>query len=320
MDIAKYIGLFLLKNNFVYIHGLGNLELKKKSSRYDGEALTAPTYEIIMTQLGSIDDNLANFIATNEQISISKASNSLREFSIQARADIHAGKAVEIPGIGKFVEERGKTIFVTDPTFTHTPPPLPTMKFAKRAEETYNTVSTSVSNVISDAGLEPNYPTPAYDPSASSGTINWGKIALWVGSLIAAAALAFFGIKYMNEHKGTEDLPLIINKDTVKPVEMPPVASDTSNSLSAETVSTVLESNGLLSFDVILNTYNVMDKAVRRTEKLKSYGNNVEMRTAADSSAFYVVMPVSNVAVADTSHFLDSLRRNFNPNGVSIMR
>lgn len=320
MDIAKYIGLFLLKNNFVYIHGLGNLELKKKSSRHNGEALTAPTYEIVMTQLGSIDDNLANFIATNEQISISKASNSLREFSIQARADMHTGKAVEIPGIGKFVEERGKTVFVTDPTFTHTPPPLPTMKFAKRAEEPYHTASTATPNILSDAGgaPEPNYPTPAYDPTASSGTINWGKIALWIGALIAAAALAFFGIKYMNEHKATQDLPLIISKDTAKQVEAP-VTADTATSVPAESTPAVAENNGLLKFNVLLNTYDVMDKAIRRAEKLKSYGNNVEMRAAADSSAFYVVMPVSNVAAADTSRFLDSLRRNFNPNGVSIL-
>lgn len=320
MDIAKYIGLFLIKNNFVYIHGLGNLELKKKSSHYDGEALTAPSYEIVMTQLGSIDDNLANFIATNEQISISKASNSLREFSIQARADMHAGKAVEIPGVGKFVEERGKTVFVTDPAFTHTPPPLPTMKFAKRVEETYNTTNAGTLNVISDAALETNYPTPAYDPSASSGTINWGKIALWVGGLAAAAILAFFGIKYMNEHKATEELPLIINKDAAKPVEASSTVADSDDPLPNESTLGISESNGLLSFDVLLNTYDLADKAVRRTERLKSYGNNVEMRTASDSSAFYVVMPVSNVAAVDTAHFLDSLRRNFNPNGVSIMR
>src|SRR6185437_14180538 len=102
MDVAKYIGLFLLKNHFCYIHGLGNLELHKKSASYDGTALQAPSYEVVVTPAGSIDDNLANFIATNEQTSISKASNALRDFSIQARADLQAGKEVLIPHIGKF--------------------------------------------------------------------------------------------------------------------------------------------------------------------------------------------------------------------------
>src|SRR5690606_15576418 len=159
------------------------------------------------------------------------------------------------------------------------PPPLPTMKFAKRAEETYSTAHTAAPSVISDAGPEPNYPTPAYDPSSSSGTINWGKIALWAGGLVAAAALAFFGIRYMNEHKATEDLPLLINQDTVKTEEMLPLPpADTAQVLPPETTPAMTENDGLLSFDVLLNTYDAMEKATRRTQRLKSYGNNVEMR------------------------------------------
>ena len=68
MDIAKYIGQYLLKNSFCYIHGLGNLEISKKPAFYDGKSLQAPTYEIVLSSGGSIDDNFANFIATNEQI------------------------------------------------------------------------------------------------------------------------------------------------------------------------------------------------------------------------------------------------------------
>src|SRR4051794_6193053 len=100
MDIARYIGLFLLKNQFCYVHGLGNMELKKVPATNDGKSLQAASYEIVVTPGGSIDDNLANFIATNEQISISKAANTLREYSIQARKDMSEGKEVPIPGLG----------------------------------------------------------------------------------------------------------------------------------------------------------------------------------------------------------------------------
>src|ERR1700742_1700349 len=117
MDIAKYIGLFLLKNHFCYVHGLGNMELRKRTASYDGTALQAPSYEVVVTPGGSIDDNLANFIAVNEQISISKAANALRDFSIQARKDMAAGKEVPIPDMGKFVEQNGKVKFVTDDNF-----------------------------------------------------------------------------------------------------------------------------------------------------------------------------------------------------------
>ena len=111
MDIAKYIGLFLLKNHFCYVHGLGNLELHKKSATHDGKSLQSPSYDVVVTPGGSIDDNLANFIAVNEQISISKAANALRDYSIQARKDMTAGKEVLLPNIGKFVEVNGKVQF-----------------------------------------------------------------------------------------------------------------------------------------------------------------------------------------------------------------
>src|SRR3954462_2687050 len=128
MDIAKYIGLFLLKNHFCYVHGLGNMELNKRPAMHDGKSLQSPSYEVVVTPGGSIDDNLANFIATNEQISISKAANALREYSIQARKDLAQGKEGPFPNIGKFVEENGKVRFITDNTFRFTPAGIPTIK------------------------------------------------------------------------------------------------------------------------------------------------------------------------------------------------
>ena len=132
MDIAKYIGLYLLKNHFCYVHGIGNIELIKRPATYDGKALQAPSYEVAVTPGGSIDDNLANFIATNEQISISKAANALRDFSGQARTNMAAGKEVEIPNIGKLVEQGGKVKFITDDKFHFTPAGIPTIKIVKK--------------------------------------------------------------------------------------------------------------------------------------------------------------------------------------------
>ena len=39
MDVVKYIGLYLLKNHHVNIHGLGNLELRTIPAKHDGEAI-----------------------------------------------------------------------------------------------------------------------------------------------------------------------------------------------------------------------------------------------------------------------------------------
>jgi nucleoid DNA-binding protein len=135
MDIAKYIGLFLLKNHFCYVHGLGNMELRKKPAVHDGNALQSPSYEVVVTPGGSIDDNLANFIATNEQISISKAANALRDFSIQSRKEMAAGSEVAIPNIGKFTEVNNKVHFVTDDNFRFTPAGIPTIRNSKQLED-----------------------------------------------------------------------------------------------------------------------------------------------------------------------------------------
>src|SRR6185312_10774720 len=162
MDIAKYIGLFLLKNHFCYVHGLGNMELTRKPAIHDGKALQPPSYEVMVTPGGSIDDNLANFIATNEQISISKAANALRDFSIQARKDMSDGKEVEIPNIGKFVEESGKVKFITNDNFRFTPAGIPTIRNSKQLEE---------------QNAKPAH-KPSYPPPHKADSINWSMVIL----------------------------------------------------------------------------------------------------------------------------------------------
>src|SRR5206468_4273535 len=110
---------------------------------------------------GSIDDNLANFIATNEQISISKAANALREFSTTSRTDLHAGKDVVIPSLGKFTEQNGKIQFITDPHLQFTPPSIPTVK-TTRTEEKKEEIK-----------------KPAYTQSSTrKSNVNWGKVIL----------------------------------------------------------------------------------------------------------------------------------------------
>src|SRR5690606_10255444 len=175
-DVAKYIGLFLLKNKFAYVHGLGNLEIKKKPAAYEGEALTGSVYEIELTPMGSIDDNLANFIATNEQISISKASNALRDFSTEAREKLEQGETVSIPSIGIFAEENGKIVFITDPHFQFNPTPIPSIRVARKKDETVYTTNADIPPV------KPRYIDP--QPREEEKGFSALKIAAWILGLI----------------------------------------------------------------------------------------------------------------------------------------
>ena len=190
MDIAKYIGQFILKNNFCYIHGLGNLELVKRPAIHDGKALMPPSYEVVVTAGGSIDDSFANFIATNEQISISKAANALRDFSMQARKDMQAGKEVPIQGIGKFTEENGKVIFHTDANFKFAPAGMPVLKNSKQLE---------------DQKIIP-IRKPSYPPPASANSVNWTMVII-VAVLVILLGAGGYGYYYYRSTQAAPQLP-----------------------------------------------------------------------------------------------------------------
>ncbi|HEY9178518.1 MAG TPA: HU family DNA-binding protein [Flavipsychrobacter sp.] len=124
MDVAKYIGLFLLKNEQCYVHGLGTLQLSRKPATYDGINLQGPSHEIIMVPGGNVDESLANYIATNEQISITKASNALRDFSSETKNNLDAGNMVTLPHLGKFSSADGRISFITDPHLQYKAPSI----------------------------------------------------------------------------------------------------------------------------------------------------------------------------------------------------
>ncbi len=113
MDVAKYIGFFLLKNEQCYINGLGTLQLLRKAATYDGQHLQAATHEIVMVPGGNVDESLANYIATNEQVSITKASNALKEYSAETKSMLQAGNVVSLQHLGKFTADDGRIGFIT---------------------------------------------------------------------------------------------------------------------------------------------------------------------------------------------------------------
>ncbi len=309
MDIAKYIGLYLLKNHFCYIHGLGNLELKKKPATHDGQAIQGPLYDVILTPTGSIDDSLANFIATHEQTSISKASNCLRDFSIATRTALQEGKDVVIPALGTFTEQHGIIRFITDPHLQYTPPSIPVLRTAKRLEEAPSFKSTA----------------PDEDMYSRAANLSGKKIGMIV-AVIAVIGLLIWGI---SKFTGNKDSQATVTPDTTTGAAAPVTAQppvdmavpdttvhDTAAVTSAPATNTASATGGPAK--VILGTYVTRMAADRRAKTLTNNGNTVEV-IAKDSTSYYVVMPITFMP-ADSAKTLDSLRRMFNPKGVSIYR
>ena len=300
MDIAKYIGLFLLKNNFCYVHGLGNMELTKIKATHDGTALQAPSYVVIVTQGGSIDDNLANYIATNEQISISKAANSLREFSIQARKDMALGKEVVIPNMGKFIEQGGKVKFITDDNFRFTPTGIPTIKNSKQLEEKNQRVDTK----------------PSYPPPSKADSINWSMVILAAVLVIILGCVGYGIYYYMSKDKAvttadTTARDTVVQAQTVPEPDTIAAQIDTVNAVATP----VVDSNTVLPFKLIIGNYTTRDRADRRIKTLMTNGNKVEM-VQKDSTSFLVITTI-NCRTADTTHVKDSLKSLFGFKGVA---
>ncbi len=305
MDIAKYIGQFILKNNFCYIHGLGNLELVKRPAVHDGKALQGSTYEVIVTSGGSIDDTFANFIATNEQISISKAANGLREFSMNARKEMQAGQEVPIPGIGKFTEENGKVKFITDDSFRFTPAGMPSLKNSKQLEE------------------QKALPIrkPSYPPPAPANSINWSMVII-AGILVFIVAAVGFGYYYYKNHQKADVVTVPPPpKDTVVPVAQPTVAVvDTTPKMDSATAvppAAAIDSTTKMDYKMLVGDYHDRGKAEKRFRQLKVIGYKVEMVTK-DSINFQIFDNVS-CRPMDTTHYKDSISLIFGFKNVVIV-
>lgn len=335
MDVAKYIGLFLLKNNLVYINGIGNLELIKHPASYLDGQLIPSYFEVIIGISGSIDDNLSNFIANNEQISISKASNALREFSTQVKLDLEQGREVIIPAIGKLIEVSGKVQFITDsklqfrasniaaekrnpqpidPFMNAQPtgflqqqfynPPMPNPQ-ENQAFQTNNFHQQPVSEVYYE------------EEAASSSKINWTRVLIALGIFIFIIVVIFVAINFLgsDSNKG---------KKIIMPQNSEVPTSSTSNSL-AKPDSSLVESlaTGGITFDVRLFAFSDFNKAKLRMKYLQNKGySDVYLYQTPDSSLTFVLIPIEHVSPADTAVLMDSLRQLnvMNPYKVGVYR
>lgn len=318
MDVAKYIGLFLLKNGTCYVHGLGNLEYRRIPASYEGGKLMPPSHEIAVATASTIDDSLSNFIATNEQISISKATQAVKDFSTQARAALELGRAVEIPSLGVLQQVNGKQFFETYSYLKNTGEPIVIEKgMPKRHSEARGSKSEPQVNMP-----QPERPTPDYtydypEPAKNKG-MGWGRIMLFVVILLAIIGGFGFVLKNMMKPGGG---PAIQPKAKVELPKGDTVASqipavDTTAAVAAPAATAITDSMGRIHFKLILNTYPTRKKAEKRYNQLTSYGNTVELK-AEDSNTYYIMMDIRAHA-ADTAHIIDSLRGKFNPNGVYV--
>jgi nucleoid DNA-binding protein len=316
MDIPKYIALFLLKYEFCYLPGIGNLEIKRKPAAYDSSThqLKPLAYELIYTQaIGSIDDQLANFIANNERVSIAHAANAIRDFTTVSKRQMSEGQEIIIPAIGKFIEDNHNIRFIQDPGLEIAAKAIPFFKTSTRVEE-------QKQKPISEIYQQTSFKEPKGDEEIvlQQPQVNWGKILMLclIGAIVIGGA-AFLIWYYMNTSKTATDTGAPVEQvDTMMPADTatPAVTAVNNTNTSAAGPAGVTATGN----KVILNEYTDSAKAARRLKQLQSYGHPVDL--VQKDSLYYIVLPLT-APVANQQQFLDSLSRIFNPkDGVKMMQ
>ena len=285
MDIASYIGQFLLRNKYCYLHGIGSLKLNKLPKSDAGSY----AYHVQLLPGGSIDDLFANFVATSEQVSISKAANAIREYNTEIRSLLDAQQKVIIPTIGYLVKVDNHYTFVTDDSFSYQPSVNPALKFvnAKPIKE-----ATTSDEVIEEA--------------PQKAIVNWSKIILFIALLIVVGIAIYF---------------IATQSKNISATQNEPIANTTTEIVAPALDTAVVQPDTLVTnteYKFLIKTYSTLGAAVKRYQQLLSYGNKVGLQTS-DSISYqlYISMPASAL---DTTQAKDSLRVIFNPKGtISII-
>ena len=308
ININKYIGQFLLRNKYCSLPLLGVFELRKEAARVSQstDAVSAPRYTILFTPVGSIDDTFASFIASAENVSISNASNNIREYCKSVKDQLANSGKFEIELLGTFTLVNNKIVFTQskDLDMGAEPAPLPPL-----LEKPKTTEGQKARNDYS-------YPPAPAPRKANRGLKIFFAI---IGIAVFLGAAAWFAYHYFNENEIETPVenPVPVQSaapvDTLSMVDSTQLLTPTDSTQSMDTVAT---NNNLpaspVEYSVAILTFDNEAAATAKSNKLQRYGNPT--RVVPQNGKFVVAVKASHPG-NDTTILVDSLRRFFNPKG-----
>lgn len=308
MDIAKYAGLFFTRSEYVYLPGLGNLEIRKAPSTYSSEfGMISPSKAEILFKptIGVIDDSFANFVANNERVSIASAANAISDFGKRVKAEISEGSRVEIPGIGHFYNNNGQVGFEVSPNYEYVPKSIPVFKNVSDSEEYRK--EKGIKEIIENTTIK--------DLSGDDEIvlervkINYPKlITLILIGLLVLGGIGYLVYYFINQ----ENAEPKVEQTTAADLDVPstpqtPQNADT-QALKDTVKMTTLGSAG--EVPVIVNEYTQQSSADARVRKLSNIGYKVE--SVVKDSVYYVVVHLAASSQGD-QFVADSIRPILNP-------
>lgn len=304
MDVAHYLGVFLLENELCYLHGIGNLEVRKTPASYDkeSESMIPATYDIVFSKTsGSIDDSFPNFIATHERVSISNAANQIKEFVQHSLNTMRDGNQVDLPGLGKFYMDQNQEVqFEKDDKLHIEGKSIPFFKIRESAERKDNTIEQIFENTeIKElkAGEEIVIKPP---------TLNWSRIViLGLLLLVIVGILGYFGYKFINKPDDTEPAMQSEQLDEFSAEALP--EEDLSAIQEEGTTPSASQSDVIYA---MLNKYSSEERAQSRSNQLNSFGHKTEIKALPGGQEYGVVLVMERTG-QDEQDIVDSLRLFF---------
>jgi len=307
MDIAKYAGLFFLRSEYIYLPGIGNLEVKKSASYYDSEAKQVkpgPATISFKPSVGVIDDAFANFVANNERISIASAANAIKEFGYQVKREIAVNAEVEIPGIGAFFNNNGTIDFKVSDKYVYVPKSIPIFKNVSKSEE--YSKEKDIKTIIESTEFKT--PTAHEEIELEKPKVNYGKLTLLILiAVLILGVLSYIIYQVVNENASE---PTKSNNKEVKQDLDPTVVTPRVDTPVVDSTQQTTSTNAD-HYAIIVNEYNNLSTAEARKKKLDSYNYNTDIKTK-DSTLYYVVVNIPKVN-GEQQAIVDSVRKLLNP-------
>ncbi len=323
MDLNNYIALYLVKNKYCSLPGLGTLTLIKEPAVKGSGNIDSPKYNITFKNVGSIDDQLPHFIGLKENISTNNASNALSVFAKEVKEEIAEGRPFVIEGLGRFVNANGKLDFQQQSDldlgeFTQQLPPAPTP-----------TVVATQNNTLSAGNdtLRENHQNNPKQP------MSIGKILVPLGLIALLGVGGYYAFNYLKNKPSADQAISDVTADTTI-ASTSATTTDTTNNLSTPSVvdtSTRVVTPATAVTDttkpaapvapvasgpamkVAIQTYKTEAEASKRIASLVKLNKDASL-LKADSVTFHVVINLPSTSNT-AEKVVDSLRKFYNPGG-----
>ncbi|MBA3828502.1 MAG: hypothetical protein H0X33_06160 [Taibaiella sp.] len=211
MNINRYIGLCILKYQSCYVDGIGSLTLKRVPASFDGAIIINAAHEVVLNAAAAPDNRLAQLIANNESIPIDQAKNEIQYFSQETLADMESGKGMQIPALGRLINEGYGFEFETNPVLLQAYPALP----ASRTPRTAQPIG-GVAVQLQPKSTPVHYTTPERLPHQKKTKFNPGKAIFMVFLALIILASAYFGYNYLHKSMASYKKNKIKDSTTTK--------------------------------------------------------------------------------------------------------